>query len=179
MSRSLSLSLSLLATVLTLTACGAPSYDVEVAPAKRNCVGVAESLCLETTIDGESSLFYSSIEGFSYQWCRRHLLRVHEEPVPNPPADGSSIRYVLDEEVEVTEVPGHEMTLTLFDEWSDGEEIAGLGFTPRCSEGDDALCLDLFAALADGDVDRVEASFRCEAGEDAPRLLSFAEPAAQ
>jgi len=41
--------------------------------------------------------FYGSIEGFDYKPGFIYDLKVLEEGVPNPPADGSSIKYTLQE----------------------------------------------------------------------------------
>lgn len=174
-----SLTLFALAVVVVgpaLVGCASAPYEIVIEPSRANCTGLDEQLCLDTVVDGERSLNYDGIEGFSYQWCQRHTLRIHEEPVVNPPADGSSIRLVLDEELEATEVPGHEFTLTVFDHWASEDEIGVLDFTPRCAAEDGALCDELLTALQDDGADRVQATFRCEAGEAAPRLLSFVEP---
>lgn len=152
------------------------SYEIVIGPSQANCTGVDERLCLQAEIDGEQSHFYDAIEGFSYQWCQRHTLLIREEAVPNPPADGSSIRYVLDEVIEATEVPGHEVTLTLYDDWANEDEISALDFDLRCAEGESALCEDLLAALNDGGIGQLRATFLCEEGEVAPRLVSFVQP---
>ena len=39
--------------------------------------------------------FYGEIEGFTHEPGFRYELRVREEPVANPPADGSSLRWTL------------------------------------------------------------------------------------
>lgn len=166
---------ALAVVIPALVGCGSGSYEMEIAPSKVNCSGVGEHLCLVNEIDGEQDRLYEGIEGFSYEWCHRHRLLVHEEAVLMPMADQSSIRYVLDEQLESTFVPGHEMTISLFDEWLAGDELV-LDFEMRCAAGEEALCDDVRAALADEGADRVEATFRCEEGEEAPRLLSFTEP---
>lgn len=175
-------SLILVALVTGLAACGTGPYEIEVDPAPRNCTGLAEGLCITAEVDEEPVTFFDGIEGFEFEWCQRARLVIHEEPVPMPPPDGSSIRYVLDEEVERVEVPGHEVTLTLFDTFSRDEEsgeILELGFVPRCADGDPALCDELDAALADESVDRVDATFRCEEGQDVPLLVEVQEPDAE
>lgn len=161
-----------------LAACSSSSYEMEIEPSLANCTGVGPTLCLQTTVDGETRNMHSSIEGFEFEWCKRARLLVREEPVLNPPADGSSIRYVLDEAIERVEVPGHEMTLTIFDEWqlSDGK-ITALGFVPRCHLDDTEPCDQLRAALEDPSVDRVDATFLCEEDEAVPLLIDVVEPA--
>lgn len=53
--------------------------------------------------DGEPGpweIMAQSIEGYEHQPGVRHVVRVKRYTVPNPPADGSSIAYVLDMVVE-------------------------------------------------------------------------------
>ena len=66
-----------------------------------DCVGVAPQKCLraKTDPDGEWQLFYAPIEGFKYEEGFVYELKVDTFDVPNPPADGSSIRYELVEVV--------------------------------------------------------------------------------
>lgn len=67
----------------------------------RKCLQVRESESDEWT------LFYSNIEGFDYEEGTRYELRVRVEKVDDPPADGSSLRYVLLEVVSEEKVtPG-------------------------------------------------------------------------
>ena len=46
------------------------------------------------------SPFYGEIEGYQHQPGTRNILRLKRYPVANPPADGSSLAYVLDLVVE-------------------------------------------------------------------------------
>ncbi|QQY34713.1 DUF4377 domain-containing protein [Chryseobacterium gleum] len=46
--------------------------------------------------------FYSSIEGFTYEPGYEYVLKVKTEKIENPPADASSIRYTLVEQVSKT-----------------------------------------------------------------------------
>ncbi|MFZ2489117.1 MAG: DUF4377 domain-containing protein, partial [Anaerolineae bacterium] len=72
-----------------------------VGPNQVPCTGVAPQTCLQVkeTPDGEYTLFYDSIEGFTYEPGYEYVLSVTREDVPNPPADASAFRYTL---VEVT-----------------------------------------------------------------------------
>jgi len=45
------------------------------------------------------TLFYDRIVGFTYEEGHAYELRVALEPNPNPPADGSALRYRLVEVV--------------------------------------------------------------------------------
>ena len=71
---------------------------ISVGPEMRECVGVAPRMCL--VVNGE--LFYGDIVGFVYEPGSRYELRIREIPIQNPPADASSIRYELIEEISKT-----------------------------------------------------------------------------
>jgi hypothetical protein len=76
-----------------------PGRDVvtlKVAPALVPCVGVAPQQCMVVREpDAEWQYLYSSIDGFTFEPGYRYVLRVARLEVPNPPADGSSIAYLL------------------------------------------------------------------------------------
>lgn len=62
----------------------------------QDCVGVGPMKCLQVTKpNGNPELFYSSIEGFNYQEGFDYQIEVSSTPIPNPPADGSSVKYTL------------------------------------------------------------------------------------
>jgi heat shock protein HslJ len=77
-----------------------------VGPELVDCVGVAPQQCMQvkTSPDEEYSLFYDQIEGFEFQEGYEYELQVLVEPVPNPPADGSALKYTLVEIVSQTPV---------------------------------------------------------------------------
>ena len=86
-----------------------------------DCVGVAPMKCMlvRETPDAEWTNFYDRIEGFDYEPGFDYELRVRTEKVENPPADASSIRYILEEIVARTPMssePGAGADLIL-DEW--------------------------------------------------------------
>ena len=66
-------------------------------------VGADATACFETTLtsvqrsaaDQPWQYFYSEIEGFTHEPGFDYELRVREEKVANPPADGSSLRRTL------------------------------------------------------------------------------------
>jgi hypothetical protein len=70
---------------------------LEVAAARVPCVGLGPRECLQVRerADAPWQLFYDSIEGFAYEPGYLYVLRVSRRPVPNPPADGSSLAYRL------------------------------------------------------------------------------------
>jgi len=69
-----------------------------------DCVGVGPMKCMlvRETPDAEWTNFYSKIEGFDYEPGFDYQLTVRMEKVENPPADASSIRYILEELVSRT-----------------------------------------------------------------------------
>jgi hypothetical protein len=68
-----------------------------VAPERKPCTGVAPMECLQVreSTDRPWQYFYSEIEGFTFEPGFDYELRVREEKVANPPADGSSLRLTL------------------------------------------------------------------------------------
>jgi heat shock protein HslJ len=116
-------------TIMVVTACmptgGAPGGDIAeptaemeedtnmtevktlfVGPELADCVGVGPQQCMQVKedADGEYSLFYNQIEGFTFEPGFVYELSVSVETIANPPADGSSLRYVLNEIVSKTAV---------------------------------------------------------------------------
>jgi heat shock protein HslJ len=77
-----------------------------VGPELVECTGVAPQQCMlvSETADGEPQFFYDAIEGFTFEPGYSYELRVQVETIANPPADGSSLRYILVEEVSKTAV---------------------------------------------------------------------------
>ena len=95
------------AIVLALAGCSATGQagatrEIYVAAQRVPCVGVGPMECLQTreSPDQPWQLFYGEIEGFDFQPGTEYRLRIVEEPVLNPPADGSSIRTKLDRVLE-------------------------------------------------------------------------------
>ena len=72
-----------------------------VGPERVDCVGVAPQKCYQFKEDPseERRFFYGEITGFEYEPGYQYELRVCEETVANPPADGSSLRWELIEVV--------------------------------------------------------------------------------
>ena len=79
---------------------------IYVGPELVDCTGVAPQKCMlvKEDPDGEYTLFYDQIEGFNYEEGYEYELVVREEQVENPPADASSIKWILVEEVSKTPV---------------------------------------------------------------------------
>ncbi|WP_426478981.1 DUF4377 domain-containing protein [Chryseobacterium sp. CBSDS_008] len=75
-----------------------------VGPQTADCTGVAPMKCLQVKENASESWtnFYSNIEGFTYEPGYEYVLKVKTEKVDNPPADASSIKYTLVEQVSKT-----------------------------------------------------------------------------
>ncbi|MEJ2482033.1 MAG: DUF4377 domain-containing protein [Gemmatimonadota bacterium] len=86
------------------------SKTLYVAHFKVDCVGVGPMECMQIreTPDGDWQMFYDRIEGFDYEEGYEYELKVHTEEVENPPADASSLRWILDEVVSKTAVSSEE-----------------------------------------------------------------------
>ena len=75
-----------------------------VGPERVDCVGVAPQKCFQVRYAPEHDyqFFYSDVRGFDYEPGFDYKLRVLKTPVPNPPADASSINWTLVEVVSKT-----------------------------------------------------------------------------
>lgn len=75
-----------------------------VGPETADCTGVAPMKCLQVkeTPSSNWTNFYSNIEGFTYEPGYEYVLKVKTEKIENPPADGSSIKYILVKQVSKT-----------------------------------------------------------------------------
>ncbi len=75
---------------------------LQVAGQRVPCMGVAPMLCLQvrSTPGAAWQAHHGEIEGFDWQVGVEYVIRVRELPVANPPADGSSLRWVLEEVLE-------------------------------------------------------------------------------
>jgi heat shock protein HslJ len=96
----------LLIAATVLAACapsggGAAGKTVYVGPYQVPCTGVAPQMCMLVREDPDKdwTMFYDQIQGFDYEPGYEYELRVQEEKLENPPADASSVRWVLVEVV--------------------------------------------------------------------------------
>lgn len=75
---------------------GSQTVDCSAGAGRMKCMQVKENA-------SESwSNFYSHIEGFTYEPGYEYVLKVKTEKIANPPADASSIKYTLIEQVSKT-----------------------------------------------------------------------------
>ncbi|MGO8971529.1 MAG: DUF4377 domain-containing protein [Myxococcaceae bacterium] len=81
---------------------GARQRLLYVAAKKAACAGVAPRECLQVRERPNEpwQLFYGDIVGFKYEPGIEYRLRILEDDVPNPPADGASKRWFLDLVIE-------------------------------------------------------------------------------
>ena len=81
-----------------------------IAPEKVECVGVGPQSCLQVKYSEEEewTLFYTEIEGFEHEPGFGYELLVDISEVENPPADASSLRYTLVEQVAKIDVSDEE-----------------------------------------------------------------------
>lgn len=73
-----------------------------IEPEMVDCEGGAgpqQCLQISRSEEGDIELFYDSIEGFDFEEGTSYVVDVTVEDVDDPPADGSSLRYVLVEVV--------------------------------------------------------------------------------
>ena len=70
-----------------------------------DCTGVAEQKCMliKEMSEDQWSNFYDQIEGFEYEEGFTYEIRVEVQKVDNPPADASSLKYILKEVISKTE----------------------------------------------------------------------------
>ena len=75
---------------------------VQVAGQRVPCTGVAPMLCLQIRSQPGAAweAHYGDLEGFDWQVGVEYVIRVREFAVANPPADGSALRWVLEEVLE-------------------------------------------------------------------------------
>ncbi len=94
---------------------GGETITLYVGPELQDCVGVAPMQCMlvKENPDDEYQLFYSQIQGFTFEPGYEYELLVMVEDVPNPPADAPNKRYTLVEVVSQTPVAAGETGVTL------------------------------------------------------------------
>lgn len=69
-----------------------------------DCTGVAPMKCMQYKEEGSDEWLnmYGGIEGFNYEEGYEYVIEVKREKVENPPADASSIKYILVKEISKT-----------------------------------------------------------------------------
>lgn len=103
--------------ILSLTAKSCEeTQNLYVADHLVDCTGVGPQKCMliKEKLADQWQNFYGNIEGFTYEEGYQYLLRVKVSKVKNPPADGSSLIYTLDQIVEKKKI---EKEITLENDW--------------------------------------------------------------
>jgi heat shock protein HslJ len=72
-----------------------------------DCVGVAQRKCLRVRNADDSGkapweLWYAHIDGFAWKPGVEYRVKIHGEPIANPPADASNMRWTLVEVIRET-----------------------------------------------------------------------------
>jgi len=95
--------------VMTVVSCGSLSQGQEevtqktlfVGPEREACIGAVPQECylIKENLEDEWEFLYDEIEGFEYEEGWTYKLRVEQQTVDDPPADGVSTRLILIEVV--------------------------------------------------------------------------------
>ena len=96
-------STALVIVCLIFNSCASTLY---VAPKKVDCSGVAAQKCYLVRSGPADNwiMHYQDIAGFDYELGFSYRIKVKREKIKNPPADGSTFRYVLVEVLEQKDV---------------------------------------------------------------------------
>lgn len=167
------------ATLLFLSACAGESVEQEPVTVDSQpvaCIGEGQHLCLRVKHSGEQewTWHYGGIQGFSYTWGSVYTLAYARNEIENPPADGSSVEWVLLDVISQMEdavgteygfeaVRMQEVTVTD----TDGD-YAFIGYPFACAEN---LDCDTLVALS-GSNQSVDLSFRY-LGDGEVELISW------
>lgn len=117
---------------------------VFIGPELVDCEGEGPQKCMLVKENQEDDwgLFYDQIDGFDYEEGYNYKITVRVEDVPNPPAGGSSIRWILVDVISKTpaekfgESTSLEDTSWVMEEYrdADGNLVPGLGDTTVTAE---------------------------------------------
>lgn len=95
----------LLVAVLFITSCHDENIEtthIRINHYKQTAVGISPTLALlvqegEMIGTNDWQYHYSEISGFEYEWGYIYDLKIHKRTIENPPADASSIEFILEE----------------------------------------------------------------------------------
>ncbi len=95
--------------VITIASCSSLTQGQEeatqktlfVGPEREACIGAVPQECylIKENLEDKWEFLYDEIEGFEYEEGWTYKLRVEQQTVDDPPADGSSLRLILIEVV--------------------------------------------------------------------------------
>lgn len=141
-----------LVVVLPLVAACAKNH-VTLKPYRIPCIGVSAQSCMVGTREnGESTLFYSGIEKFTFKWGETHRVTYVAKKVAKPKADAPSVRYEAREDELVTKHrDDEEFTITFFDprHWFEPVSAGRTRFAGETIACEPALCAELEARTGD------------------------------
>lgn len=145
---------SVLWLVALITACADDPEirDGVVAPLRAPCTGEGNFMCThleDSAGDGRPGLIYGGLSGYSQRWGVEAHVRYHVETIDDPPADGSSTRYVIDEIVaEIEDADGPEFDVSFPDAppgngWFSADGAGRLDMAGTTVVCDPAVCDDI------------------------------------
>jgi hypothetical protein len=132
---------------------GCAKNQVTLKPYRIPCIGAAPQSCMVGTREnGESTLFYSGIQKFTFKWGETHRVTYVSEKVTKPKADASSIAYQAREDELVTKHrDDEEFTIQFFDQrhWFEPLSPGRTRFAGETFACEPSLCADLEARTGD------------------------------
>ena len=156
-----------------LFGCQEEGEQYEVVPFKTECQGEGPRLCLlGLQPDQTVGTFFDEIEGFMFRWGTIQTVRVSQHEVKDPPQDGSSIRYVLEEVIETRKVPEDaRFSLFINRDYLTGNRTSGYSLidSTRVTCASSALCDALEEKL--GSPEKFELSMSYPAIEGDPLII--------
>jgi hypothetical protein len=160
---------------LLLAGCG-EVRTYEVLPYQLPCKGVVPQLCMVMTEQGsgEREFFYDSIEGFEFRWGVTQTVRVRVEEVSDPPQDGSSKRYVLEEVVSTAPVAeGTTFEARLSSEYLTGNPTQGfsLVFSKDLQCATEAVCQTLAQRAGGAPTEAFQVVLRLPGSPEQPLIV--------
>ncbi len=142
---------------LAVTACTDEVREVVVAAELTPCYGPFATLCLRAAEPGGAPQFlYQGIGGFTFRWGTETTLRYRVEDVDDPPADGSSVRYVLEDVLDRRELAAGTAFTTRFgpaeadERWFRADEAGVVDYLGTAVACEAAVCDALVAPQAFG-----------------------------
>lgn len=152
--------------------------DGVVSPLRFPCTGEGSFMCLkleDSASSGSPGLIYGGLSGYTHRWGVEAHVRYHLEAIADPPADGSSMRRVVDEVVtEIEDAAGPELDLSFPDAppgngWFQADGAGRLDMAGTTVVCDPAVCSDILTRT-DATI-AFEVTFAIE-GADTLRALS-------
>lgn len=166
---------TLLLGSLLLAGCG-EVRTYEILPYQLPCTGLGPQLCMMMKEEGsgESQFFYEGIRGFEYRWGETQTVRVRVEEVSDPPQDGSSEIYFLEEIVSTVPAPeGTTFEARLTSSFLTGNPTQGfiLGYSKALQCATEAVCQTLAQRAAGGAQEEFKLVLRLPGTPEQPLIV--------